>query len=683
MVGTHDSSPKNSSAELVGNIAFVPVIRQRLNFAVLVRRALYEFACGPTDVVAVELPGSALKYVRRTVSMWRAASKLPNGYAHLIVAYSDNSEYREVLPVVPCDAVIEAVRYADEKDLPLKAIDREVLPAHLWQRHCFRGDDWPDDALVLHSGPRAYVALISDWLATPMARIEPIDSWREEYMADQLRELSVRYRRVFCVCDATHLEPIKTALTIPSHTSYATEVDSRPTSRIQYEIVQPNEHILLSYLDDIPAVTELFEKERQSDAVIDFDKMGAVLKLVADVCHEELQRQLSIHEWRALSKLMRNMARDSGRLTPTMAIACAAARTCIDSLAGELLLQRCMKYGQQFLTKSIDAGKTMLVIISPDREGTKFVSRSCNPLQKTYIPIPPPPDDDPGEGTGETFIWPPYDQLVVSMTATACKRALNTTLSDERVIWHTEKFRGSLADGIDLRATVRGALRPYSPLYVRVRRKQKRQRIVDSLDPVVWILQSDARYGYFIEQSFGIPPLAVTAWYFHSERRTRYHNKAKEEFIETSNCYGFTLFIPFSTSSLRDLRKRFGDSLEWRVPRPQTLPRDEKLAQVLHPAGSRSWYAQLMLTALRYCKHGIVCILPDEITIDEEVSRECIKRGKTLFRVSLREFDGSEVSKLKTIPMVTASFGFPPEIEEAPEGPIVQRFASLMAKYWV
>ena len=69
----------------LGNIYIVPVIRQRLNFCVLVQRAVREMRLGPEDLIAVELAPSALGKVQEAIGRFpqKNERKSPQGYGIL------------------------------------------------------------------------------------------------------------------------------------------------------------------------------------------------------------------------------------------------------------------------------------------------------------------------------------------------------------------------------------------------------------------------------------------------------------------------------------------------------------------------------------------------------------------------------------------------------------------------
>src|SRR6202040_1795974 len=94
----------------VENIYLIPVLRQRLAFSILVRRALQalgaETEWDPAhDLICVSLPPSVAPYLREGID------RLPD--VSQIWAEDSARSAREIFPVTPCDAFVEAVRAAD------------------------------------------------------------------------------------------------------------------------------------------------------------------------------------------------------------------------------------------------------------------------------------------------------------------------------------------------------------------------------------------------------------------------------------------------------------------------------------------------------------------------------------------------------------------------------------------
>jgi hypothetical protein len=246
---------------------FVPVLRQRLTFAVLVQRAMRELTPWTRqDLIAVALPPSVLTAVRSAVQV--RAGVLP---VSLVLADWGDTEYREVFPITGCDGIIEAVRLAVDRDLPVEAIDREIKAGNLIGRRCLDDPEWPDDELAIEWGPVRYLELIADRLVQPPTRFEPIDTWRETCMADRLKALQPRFRRVLVVCEAVHIAAIRRQLNSPSR---QLDITPEPLQKPKLRVVGASPETMLRYLDDFPRLAESYENARRDGRAADFSKFA-------------------------------------------------------------------------------------------------------------------------------------------------------------------------------------------------------------------------------------------------------------------------------------------------------------------------------------------------------------------------------------------------------------------------
>ena len=242
-----------------GLVAFVPVIRSRLSFAILVRRAilelLHESKKAERDlVIAVQLPPSLDEIVGLAID------QLPK--VSLIAVESRPREHKEIIPITPCDGLVEAIRTAREENLSLRYIDQEIVPGDLVHRHCLGGNDWPDD--VLEVGPEQYRKDLGAELNRPPLRLEPVDTLREIHMAQVIRRLCTQYQppNVVVVCDVTHVQPLRELLRKPQ---LQPEVGSSATGELSVHRMNPSLPVLLGYLDDIPQLVEVYDDLRRKE----------------------------------------------------------------------------------------------------------------------------------------------------------------------------------------------------------------------------------------------------------------------------------------------------------------------------------------------------------------------------------------------------------------------------------
>ncbi len=95
-------------------IRFVPVIHNRVEFALEVRRQFFEYR---PDYVAVEYPATLKDRIIRAIKRLPLIS---------VVHYEENDGTFVYLPIEPTDGQVEALRLALENDIPVHFIDRDT-----------------------------------------------------------------------------------------------------------------------------------------------------------------------------------------------------------------------------------------------------------------------------------------------------------------------------------------------------------------------------------------------------------------------------------------------------------------------------------------------------------------------------------------------------------------------------
>jgi hypothetical protein len=119
-------------------IRFVPILHNRLEFALEVHRRVLEFQ---PEAVAVELPPTLKESVQTAVKRLPFLS---------VVLYQEKSGNHIYLPIEPVDGIIEAIRLGMGKNLPVFFIDRDT------EGYPQRPDPEPDSYAVSRIGYEAY-----------------------------------------------------------------------------------------------------------------------------------------------------------------------------------------------------------------------------------------------------------------------------------------------------------------------------------------------------------------------------------------------------------------------------------------------------------------------------------------------------------------------------------------------
>ena len=225
--------------EQSGNIHALPVCHNRVEFADLVRAA-FEVVC--PDAVAVELPGSLEPYVLRAIR------RLPQVSA---ILFQDRTGHTVYLPVEPADPLIEGIRGALERRLPVAFVDVDVD-----EYPRFR-DPIPDPYALLRIGPEAFYRSFVQVMAGRLSA-HPLDVRRERGMAHHLQGLQEKYGRILFICGMAHL---------PGVLAHLKTRQPQPLERVRREAVQVfNLHpeSTQEVMHEYPFLSAVYEMRRRS-----------------------------------------------------------------------------------------------------------------------------------------------------------------------------------------------------------------------------------------------------------------------------------------------------------------------------------------------------------------------------------------------------------------------------------
>ncbi|MCK5687320.1 hypothetical protein KAJ27_24505 [bacterium] len=161
---------------------FVPICHYSMEFAEVIRQAVKEVQ---PDCIAIELPES-LGEVYKT-----AVLRLP---VISIILYQTSGE-TYYLPIEPTDPFSEAVRTAQEKEIPLEFIDLDVegYPQH--------NDVLPDHYSITQIGYKEYVTTCTE-------TVEISSDNRDRYMAYRINNLIDDNKKILVICGMFHYKPI-------------------------------------------------------------------------------------------------------------------------------------------------------------------------------------------------------------------------------------------------------------------------------------------------------------------------------------------------------------------------------------------------------------------------------------------------------------------------------------------
>lgn len=428
------------------NIHFVPSIHQRIAFAEEVRRRVMEYA---PEVIAVELP--------RSLSSWivRGVLRLPQISA--VCEPADGAGQMEMIPIDPCDSLIEAVRLALELDLPVEWLDASST------RGPYPEADLPDDLMIASVGLERYVETVLPHLeagrdATP----------REQSMAVRLHRLARSGRRVLCVLGLAHFAAVRRLLADPAGTQ--DEISDPPPPRPGAFLAHLAPDSLMETLREIPHLAGRREAMRPALGEGEghaFDKLLALRELLkqAETPYEERCRAtINLAQQKSLYQFMRNLALVQGRLGPDLYSVVMSAKSTVDGDYGYEVYELARTYGPQEKQAGLplleirngrgrlDGGDERYEIEglfgAPPMEKISIRFRRRPPLEMREIWKQQWNENDPRG----ICSWPPEDETQERFMDFLRKRALAVLSSDRRQV---VEFSTSLLDGLDVRETVR------------------------------------------------------------------------------------------------------------------------------------------------------------------------------------------------------------------------------------
>jgi hypothetical protein len=235
-MGAVNFVPELGSYDLGGGLFVLPVLHERLESALAVRRAL---AAVSPDAVAVEVPSSL------TSVFTRAVDRLPLISVLLYETARGDTIY---LPIHPADPAVEAARWARERGLPFACADFDV------DGYADHRDPLPDPYAMTRIGVAAYVGAASKAARPPDAQ----DARREAAMAFHVRELVASgATRVLVVIGLRHIAGVAEALRQDQ------AVPLTPAARRNVRLVNLHPESLGEVLADPPFYAAAYEADRR------------------------------------------------------------------------------------------------------------------------------------------------------------------------------------------------------------------------------------------------------------------------------------------------------------------------------------------------------------------------------------------------------------------------------------
>ncbi len=415
----------------------LPVLHGRMEFAKAVRRKL--LAIKP-DVVAIELP------FQLSDGLKRAVKRLP--FLSVLLCENEHDDPLYLL-IEPQDALIEAARYAEEENIPLRLVDLEV------EGYPRKRQSMPDPLALNSIGYEAYVtAYLEEFSGLEADRF---DSLRERYMAYQVHRLTSEFENIAFVFGISHYPRLADILSEPQAAPLAKSQTSRVT------LARLHEDSSREVLSEPPFLCAEYEKSRLVPR-----KLESLNRL--NVHHELFEAAVAAHLKKSKERVTtqqkivfhqfaRNYSLVQGYLAPDFYQLVIAARGAVDDNFAYELWEIGSTYPWQDDSPSLPELRISGEDLFLNNKRIHF-HRRLRHFRRRLVPAPlrkRPREKRSGQWkeqwTGVNICSYPPEDIAIEGFGHYLKKKAVKILSEEnqRVV----PFTTSLMDGLNLRETIR------------------------------------------------------------------------------------------------------------------------------------------------------------------------------------------------------------------------------------
>ncbi|SPD72031.1 conserved hypothetical protein [uncultured Desulfobacterium sp.] len=431
------------------NVRFVPILHNRMEFALEVRRQFEEFR---PDIVAAEYPGTLEDKILQGIKRLPLLS---------VVYYREDDGAFTYLLLEPTDGQVEAVRLALSNNIPVKFIDRDI------ESYPFDRSPMPDPYSIARIGHfaycRTYINICTD------NHLTHEDMLREKTMAYHLQRLCKDNERVMFVGGLTHIPGLFKLLDKPQ---------AQVVGRIRREgvgLAHLHRDSSQEIMTEIPYLAAEYDGARNSDNYDDLDRIKIIVKMInaAMIGHRKNNKEeLSHNQIRTLNRFARNYAFLTGNLVPNFYQLIVAARGAADDNFAYELWEAGSTYPWQTEDPALPVLRLRGEDLFLDQKRIRF-HRRLKTMRRRLLPVPVRSREKeryPGqwrEGFKGYSIcsYPPEDVVIEGYGEHLKKRALEIKSEQNfRVV----PFTSSIQDGLDIRETIRDLVK--KKIYVREER---------------------------------------------------------------------------------------------------------------------------------------------------------------------------------------------------------------------
>ena len=419
-----------------GNVRLVPILHNRMEFAMEVRKQFEEF--GP-DHVAVEYPDILKDKILKGVNRLPLLS---------VVHYKDKQGVFTFLILEPNDGQVEAVRLAISMGVPVHFIDRDT------EAYPIDTTPMPDPYSVTKIGHFNYCRAYFE-IHRKASHVRD-DILREKAMAYQLQKLSRKGKRVLFVGGLYHLPGLMEKLDQPQAQVI------RPGEREEIGLAHLHGESSREVLSEMPFLSAAYERARSKEGwkTLDRLKINSDLIDIALKNHWKNNKEILSHsQMKILYKFARNYALLTGGLVPSFYQLVVAARGAADDDFSYEVWDKGSEYPWQTDAPGLPVLKLTGEDLMLDQKKIRF-HRRLKTLRRHLVKVPVRKkrrERHPGQWR-EAFegfsicSYPPEDVVIEGYGRYLKKRAMEIKTEDNSRI---EPFTSSLLDGLDIRQTMR------------------------------------------------------------------------------------------------------------------------------------------------------------------------------------------------------------------------------------
>jgi len=433
------------------NIRFLPILHNRLEFALEVHRQWIEFQ---PQALAVELPPTLRDPVMTAVK------RLPN---LSVILYQEKSGRHVYLPTEPVDGIIEAVRLGLGKNLEVFFVDRDT------EGYPQRMDPMPDPYAVTRIGYQPYC--LTYLKERGQEAPSPDDALRERTMAFHALRLNHQYQRVLLVCGLAHWPGIVQQL--GKNPDLPLGREKRSGVLVGFLKESSSREIL----SEMPFLQKRYEEERagsdSSDSVfLKLDRLAVQEELLdrAREAHLKNSREkVEAYSLNLIKKFARNLALLQGALFPDFYQLLIAARGMVNDNFAYEVWDIGSTYPFQEASPQLPEIEVTAEDLRLNQKRIRFYRR-FRTFRRRLVPVPFKKRPSPAEKeeykkqwAGQYICSYPPEDIRVEGLGDYVKKKVRGVLSQEQV--RVIPFTSSLLDGLDIRETMRQVIE--QKIYVR------------------------------------------------------------------------------------------------------------------------------------------------------------------------------------------------------------------------